>query len=119
MLLVCFLIFGTRLIPATLRGLARGLTTAFGVIAFFAASALAARWPELSRAVIVGTRSTAHIAPAASSGAAFELKPGEIVSARREHGDFVLVRTVDQRSGWVAKDEIERIIPASANLSPM
>jgi hypothetical protein len=42
-----------------------------------------------------------------------------VVTARREHCDFVLVRTLDQRSGWVAKTEIERMIPPAANPSPM
>jgi len=117
--LLCMLVFGTRLIPTTLRGLARGVATTFGVTALLAASALALRWPELARAVIVGARATAHIAPAASSGTAFALKPGELVTERRAHGDFVHVRTLDQRSGWVAKAHVERIIPAEANPSPM
>jgi hypothetical protein len=117
--LLCLLVFGTRLIPTTLRGISRGVATTLAVTALLAASALALRWPELARAVIVGARATAHIAPAAASGTAFELKPGELVTERRAHGDFVLVRTLDQRSGWVAKANVQRIIPAEANPSPM
>jgi len=119
LLLLCFLAFGTRLIPSTMRGLARGLANTFAGTALLVASAIAVRWSELDRAVVQRPRTTAHIAPAAASGSAFELKPGELVTARRKYGDFVLVRTLDQRSGWVAKTEIERIIPPAANPSPM
>lgn len=119
LLLFSLLVFGSRFIPTSLKKLARVVATTFGATALIAASAVALRWPELSRAVIQGLHATAHIAPAASSGAAFELKPGELVTARREHGDFVLVRTLDQRSGWVAKADVERVIPAAANPSPM
>ena len=59
-----------------------------------------------------------HIAPAADAQSTFELKAGETVTAQREYGDFVLVRTLDQRSGWVKKGDVERVIPAT-NLSPM
>jgi hypothetical protein len=119
LLLFSLLVFGTRLIPTTLRGLARGVSTTLGVTALLAASAVAARWPELDRAVVQGNHATAHIAPAASSGSAFELKSGELVTTRRAHGDFVLVRTLDQRSGWVARSAVERIIPPTAKPSPM
>jgi len=119
LLLFTLLAFGMLLIPATLRRLARGVAATFGVTALLGASAVALRWPELDRAVIQGSHAIARIAPAAASGAAFELKPGDLVTTRREHGDFVLIRTLDQRSGWVARVEVERIIPPAANPSPM
>jgi hypothetical protein len=33
------------------------------------------------------------------------------VTAQREYGDFVLVRTLDQRSGWVSRSDVDRVIP--------
>jgi uncharacterized protein YgiM (DUF1202 family) len=45
------------------------------------------------------------------------LKAGDLVTTKHKHGDFVLVRTLDHRSGWVNNAELERVIPA--NLSPM
>lgn len=119
LLLECLLILGMGLLPATLRGLARVAAIALGMIVLLAGAGVAVRWPELDRAVILGSPATAHIAPAASSGAVFELKAGELVTARREHGGFVLVRTPDERSGWVARADVERILPGSADLASM
>jgi hypothetical protein len=44
-----------------------------------------------------------RIAPASTAQGAFELKAGDLVTAKREYGDFILVHTLDQRSGWVSK----------------
>jgi len=78
---------------------------------FLAATAIALRWNELDRAVIQNQQTKAHIAPAADAQATFDLKAGEIVIAQREYGDFVLIRTLDQRSGWVSKSDVDRVIP--------
>jgi hypothetical protein len=78
---------------------------------FLAATAIVLRWNELDRAVIQTAQAKAHIAPAADAQSTFELKAGETVTAQREYGDFVLVRTLDQRSGWVSKSDVERVIP--------
>jgi hypothetical protein len=83
-----------------------------------AATAIGLRWNELDRAVIQNAQARAHIAPAADAQSTFELKAGEIVTAQRVYGDFVLIRTADKRSGWVSKSDVERVIPAT-NLSPM
>jgi hypothetical protein len=85
----------------------------------FAGAAIILRWSELDRAVIQSAHAIAHIAPASIAQGAFELKAGDLVTAKREYGDFILVQTFDQRSGWVSKPEVERIIPATSNLSPM
>ena len=76
-------------------------------------TALWLRWPELSRAVVVNSHVTALIAPAESAGPVFPLAEGEIVTAKKELRNFVLVCTADGRSGWVARAQIERVIPAS------
>jgi hypothetical protein len=78
---------------------------------FLAATAIVLRWNELDRAVIQTAQAKAHIAPAADAQTTFDLKAGEIVTAHREYGDFVLVRTLDQRSGWVTKSDVDRVIP--------
>ena len=82
-----------------------------GAALLLAAAAIGVRWNELDRAVIQNAQAKAHIAPAAEAQSTFELKAGEIVTAQREYGDFVLVRTLDQRSGWVSKSEVDRVIP--------
>jgi hypothetical protein len=114
LLLFSLLFFGTRLIPTTLRGLSRGVATSLGAVALIAATAVAVRWPELNRAVITGSHAHALIAPANSAAVSFNLPQGEIVSAERQYGQFVLVRVADGRSGWVTDAEAERIIPAGS-----
>jgi len=111
----CGLFFAMRFVP---RRAVRWIGTSCAVAVLLAATAIAVRWNELSLAVIQNAQATAHIAPAADAQSTFELKPGEIVTAQRTYGDFVLVRTLNQRSGWVKKSDVERIIPSS-NLSAM
>ena len=111
--------FGARYVPVVSRRAATSLAVTAGAIVLFAGAAVILRWSELDRAVIQSAHATAHIAPASTAQGAFELKAGDLVTAKREYGDFILVHTLDQRSGWVSKPEVERIIPATSNLSPM
>jgi hypothetical protein len=112
----CVLFCAIRCVP---RRAGRWIGANCAVAVLLAATAIAVRWNELDRAVIQNPQATAHIAPAADAQSTFELKAGEVVNARRDYGEFVLVRTLDQRSGWVKKSDLERIIPSATNLSPM
>ena len=56
----------------------------------------------------------AHVAPADSSAASFELKPGEVVRAGKEYGSFVRIIAPDGRAGWIRETSIESIIPCEA-----
>lgn len=114
LLLFSLLFFGTRLIPTTLRTLARCTASLIGMVALFAASSVVMRWPELDRAVVVGSHSTLHIAPAIDAAASFELKPGELVREENTYGNFVRIRAADGHSGWVIASEVEKIIPATS-----
>lgn len=111
LLMLCLLVFGTRLIPTTLRGLSRAAASSFGAVAILAISTIGLRWPELDRAIVTGSNPVAHIAPADSSASSFALKPGELVRADKTHGNHTLIRTPDGRSGWVVSSEVERIVP--------
>jgi len=106
----CGLFFACRYVP---RRAISWIGASCAAMVFLAATAIALRWNELDRAVIQNAQTKAHIAPAAVAQSTFELKAGEIVAAEREFGDFVLVRTLDQRSGWVSKSDVDRIIPKS------
>ena len=119
LLLFGLLAFGTRLLPRSVRSAARSFTAGFGIIAAVSFGALAARWPEMHRAVVESPDATAHIAPADASEGVFTLKPGEIVSVGREHGGFALIHTDDSRSGWLRKSDFQQIIPPAARLSSM
>src|SRR4029077_2896856 len=103
LLIGCALFFGFQYVP---RRAMRWIAASCGAILFFAMAAIALRWNELDRAVIQSAHAIAHIAPAADAQSTFELKAGEIVSAQREYGEFILVPKLDQRSGWVNKSDL-------------
>jgi hypothetical protein len=109
---VCAAISFSRFFPTRLRQLINSLSAAGAVTVLMAAGALWMRWPELSRAVVVNAHVTALIAPAESAGPVFPLAEGEIVTTKKVRRNFVLVRTVDGRSGWVLGAQIERVIPS-------
>jgi len=117
LLISCALFFGRQYVPSLSRRTATSIAAACGAVILFTGSSVALRWSELDRAVIQNTGTTVHIAPATNAQSTFELKAGDLVTTKREHGDFVLVRTIDHRSGWVNRAKVERVIPA--NLSPM
>jgi hypothetical protein len=110
--LVCGALSFHRWFPARLRQPVNALSAAGAVVVLVATGALWLRWPELSRAVVVKAHVTALIAPAESAGPVFPLAEGEIVTAKKALRNFVLVRTANGRSGWVARTQIERVIPA-------
>jgi len=103
----CALFFGKRYVP---RHAVSWLGAGCAATVFLAATAIGLRWNELDRAVIQNAQAKAHIAPAADAQSTFKLKAGEIVTAQREYGDFVLVHTLDQRSGWMSKNDVGRVI---------
>jgi hypothetical protein len=105
---------GSQFIPIDIRGTVRAAAWSLGTTAVLAASAVAIRWPELNRAVIVGAHSDAYIAPAGDSTVLFNPKPGEVVTEENTYGDFVRIRTTDGRSGWVVGQDVEKIIPAAS-----
>jgi hypothetical protein len=109
---VCAAISFSRLFPTRLRQLNNSLSATCAVTVLMVAGAFWVRWPELSRAVVVNAHVSALIAPAESAGPVFPLAEGEIVTAKKALRNFVLVRTADGRSGWVARAQIERVIPA-------
>jgi hypothetical protein len=117
LLISCALLFGRRHVPSLSRRTVRSIAVMCSAVILLTAFSMALRWSELDRAVIQNAQTTAHIAPAANAQSTFELKAGDLVTTKREHGDFFLVRTLDQRSGWVKKTDLARVIPA--NPSPM
>jgi hypothetical protein len=107
---VCAAISFSRFFPTRLS--INALSATCAVTLLTAAGALWVRWPELSRAVVINAHVTALIAPAESAGPVFPLAEGEIVTAKKALRNFVFVRTADGRSGWVARAQIEPVIPA-------
>ena len=106
------LFFGRRFIPGFIGIPVRGLAILPLAVISLGSAALALRWNELDRAVIVAASPAgARLAPAANAAVSFELKPGEIVRPEAVYGDFVRIRSAGNGSGWVAAAALERIIP--------
>ena len=109
-LLFALLVFGTRVIPASLRAISRKLAGGFGALVVLCATGVAMRWPELHRAVIIAANPAIHLAPADSSAASFTLKPGDVVRTGKAYGPFVRVISPDGPSGWIRKTSVENIL---------
>jgi hypothetical protein len=110
LLMFTLLVFGTRLIPASLRGISRKAAAGCGAIVLLCAWAVAARWPELHRAVIIAANPATHLAPADSSAASFALKPGAVVQTGKAYGPFVRVLSPDGRPAWIRETSIESVL---------
>ena len=114
LVLFSLLYLGAPLIPATFRRAGRLAAATLAATALLATVAVAIRWPELDRAVIIGAQPAAHIAPAGDSATLFALRTGELVRAESRYGDFIRVQTLDGRAGWVAAGQVEKIIPSAS-----
>lgn len=107
--------YGAGLIPTDIRGPVRGLANLLGIAAIFAAGALALRWPDMDRAVIVSSSpAAARIAPAANASESFQVKPGEVVHVENTYGNFFRIHSTDGHVGWVSAAEIEKIVPGAS-----
>jgi hypothetical protein len=118
LLLVCVLLFGTRSLATGLRGLGTKLAGVAGAVFLLAAAAIAWRWPELRRAVVLPSQAVLHLAPAAGSDDVARLQGGDLVTLQRTYGDFAYVNTTNGHGGWIPRTEIERLLPSSVHLSP-
>lgn len=113
LLLFAVVFFTMPVLQQSLGGIARGSAVLLGVVTLLAWSAVAVRWPELDRAVVIGAQPSVHIAPAANAAVLFDLKPGELVNEGGSHAGFVRIHTADGRSGWVSATDVERVIPSA------
>lgn len=80
-----------------------GLVVAHGV----------ALWPKLHAAVILVDQSPARVAPVPMGDTAFVLPEAETVQETAIHDEFMLVRTRDGRSGWVARANLATVLPST------
>lgn len=98
------------LVPGT-GALWSGLRWASIAIFLVALGALAARWSDLDRAVVTAREAPARVAPAPAAGTVLNLREGEVVHLRKNHGEFLLVRNRDGREGWVQRDAVTPVVP--------
>jgi len=68
-------------------------------------------WPTLHEAVIVAHSAPARVSPIGIGETLFSLPEAESVTTRAEHDGFVLVQTVDGRTGWVLRADLAPVVP--------
>jgi hypothetical protein len=81
------------------------LFVAVALLSVTASSALLP-WPQLRGAVVLVEQSAAHAVPASLAQTEFVLREAQSVRLLAQHERFILVRTADGLSGWVARADI-------------
>jgi hypothetical protein len=108
-------LIGIMLVAKTGRSWIQWLR-AGGILAGAALVALAVSnamllWPRMHEAVVIINNTPARVAPVPMGDTAFVLPEAETVSITAVYGDFVLVRTRNGRSGWVARANVGAVVP--------
>lgn len=103
--------FAVRRVASRFLWISRG-AIALGVaqIVLTASNALLL-WPRMHEAVVLIDQTAAHAAPASMADTEFVLREAQSVRMMGKHGDFILVRTIEGLSGWVARADIGAVVP--------
>lgn len=75
--------------------------------------AIGARWAESDHVIVTAKEATARLSPVTMGQAVFTLPEGATASILKPHGRFALLRTPDGRQGWVSRDTVEPVVPAT------
>jgi hypothetical protein len=92
------------------RLLAVGAVVGGGLIASAACNAWLV-WPKLQSAVVIAVNAPVRAAPAPLGDALFALPEAETVDISAEHEDFVLIKTLQGRTGWMSRAAVALIVP--------
>jgi len=68
-------------------------------------------WPRMHEAVILTNQTPARVSPVPMGDTAFVLREAETVTMAAEHEDYVLIRTRNGRTGWVARASLGTVVP--------
>ena len=80
-------------------------------LAAVAASNAALVWPKLDSAVVIAAQTPVRAAPAPLGDSLFVLAEADTVNITAEHEDFVLIRTLQGKTGWIPRAAVARIVP--------
>jgi hypothetical protein len=92
------------------RLLAAGAVLGAGLIGWAAFNA-GLVWPKLHSAVVIAANAPVRAAPAPLGDALFALPAAETVDITAEHEDFVLIKTLQGRAGWMPRAAVALIVP--------
>jgi len=68
-------------------------------------------WPRIHEAVVLINQTPVRVSPVPIGDTAFVLPEAETVTMVAKHEDFVLIRTRDGLSGWVARANLGAVVP--------
>jgi len=109
------LVLGASVLAARLRVCPRWLyrSTAVAGVALMGYTVCQAvvLWPALHAAVVVTAGAPVRVSPVPMGDPLFTLAEAETVRMLSQHEDFVLVRTLAGKTGWIARANIEPVIP--------
>jgi hypothetical protein len=83
-------------------------------LAAVAASNAALVWPKLEAAVVIAAQTPVRAAPAPLGDSLFVLAEADTVNITAEHEDFVLISTLQGKTGWIPQAAVARIVPRRA-----
>jgi hypothetical protein len=89
----------------------RSLTFAGAMLVATAIGSAIAIWPIVNEAVVIAREAPVRTSPVVAAEPAFKLREGETVMVRAERQDFTLVQTTLDRSGWVSRADLCRVVP--------
>jgi hypothetical protein len=99
-----------RITPRFRRALTCGILLGIALIALTVSNAMLL-WPRVHAAVVLIDQTPARVSPVPMGDTAFVLPEATTVTVTAEHEDFLLIRTRDGLSGWVARANLGPVVP--------
>jgi hypothetical protein len=98
-----------RITPRFRRVRVGGILLGVALISLTVSNAIVL-WPRMHEAVVLVDQTPARVAPVPMGDTAFVLPEAETVTMTAQHEDFILIRTRDSRSGWVARASLGAVV---------
>jgi hypothetical protein len=99
-----------RVTSRSRRVLTCGILLGVALIAVTVSNAMLL-WPRMHEAVVLIDHTPARVSPVPMGDTGFVLPEAATVTVNAEHEDFLLIRTRDGRSGWVARANLGAVVP--------
>jgi hypothetical protein len=99
-----------RITPRFRRVLTCGILLGIALIALTVSNAMLL-WPRVHAAVVLIDQTPARVSPVPMGDSGFVLPEAATVTVTAQHEDFLLIRTADGRSGWVARANLGAVVP--------
>src|SRR5215469_11427931 len=99
-----------RITPRFRRALTCSILLGIALIALTVSNAMLL-WPRMHEAVVLIDQTPARVSPVPMGDAGFVLPEAATVTVTAEHEDFLLIRTRDGLTGWVARANLGVVVP--------